>query len=932
MGDVRFERPYERVASAADRAAAIRALSDEDVIAALAAARAESDPYLANVLASEAQNRVRRSAVILRTAAEAVMAQDAQGRCTQMNPAAERLLGWTSEELSGLNVHEMIHFEHEDGTPFPSEECPIGRAAASGEELRAHETVLIRKDGRRVHVVQTAAPLVREGEVEGVVVTFTDITDRKRVEGYRATVAAVTAMLATARSLDDAGARAIALIGKGFGWDAGELWVLDEPTDELRFFALWHDAAVGVPHLEAVSRATRFGRGNGVPGRILVTGESAVIQDFTRLDASAYPRAAAAAQDGLRGMFAFPCLVEGQPVAVLGFFSRDAKVPEEALLERVETLSSRLGHFIKRRRDELALRDSEARKTSIVEASLDPIVTLDVGARIVDWNAAAARVFGWSGDEARGRDMVDLLVEEKDRAMARASLTDGDGARPFPPRQEVVALRKGGAPFPAEVSIAATHATGTVKWTAYFRDLTEQKAAQATSARLAAIVENAGVAIFSHTLEGVITSWNLGAQRLYGYAAEEVMGRHLAVLAPSGWNRELDDLLARLRRGERIQQIQTQRVTKLGDVIDVQLSISPLRDARGRLVGGSTIAQDVTALHVAQDEREAALRRERAARERAEDAERRARYLAEAGLLLASSLDFEATLRSIASLAVRDLSDWCAVFLLGPGAEARPFAVEHLDPRRRALAADVVRLYPQPPPGVLEVLASGEPLLIASVDDEVLRHAAQDGRHLAMLRELGASSAMVVPVVARGRTLGAITFARSGEAPRFDAEDVQMASAFANHAALAIENAKLYQDARDALRQKEDTARALEESEARYRSIWEETPDVLCRLDERGHVLSLNPAFEAFTGERAAAWRGKDFRRLVAPADLPAAEAVLERLLRGERPPPFELRLRTRDGPRPMEFVAVPCVDDGEVAGVYAVGRDVAWRRVGRAV
>lgn len=150
-----------------------------------------------------------------------------------------------------------------------------------------------------------------------------------------------------------------------------------------------------------------------------------------------------------------------------------------------------------------------------------------------------------------------------------------------------------------------------------------------TQARLAAIVESSDDAIVSKTLTGIITSWNNGAQRIFGWAAEEVIGKPITTLIPPDRLDEEPRILARLRNGERVDHFETVRITKDGRLIEVSVTISPIRDARGRIVGASKIARDITAqklaeteLRIARDAAEAARRDAESARESAEAANR----------------------------------------------------------------------------------------------------------------------------------------------------------------------------------------------------------------------------------------------------------------------------------------------------------------------
>jgi PAS domain S-box-containing protein len=137
-------------------------------------------------------------------------------------------------------------------------------------------------------------------------------------------------------------------------------------------------------------------------------------------------------------------------------------------------------------------------------------------------------------------------------------------------------------------------------------DVTDTAREELERARLAAIVECSDDAIIGKNLEGIIESWNAGAERLYGYTAEEVIGRSIALLAPPERKHEIPHLLARLRAGERIHHVETTRLHRDGSVREVSVSMSPIRDASGRIVGAAAIARDISALNEAQRQAERA--------------------------------------------------------------------------------------------------------------------------------------------------------------------------------------------------------------------------------------------------------------------------------------------------------------------------------------
>ena len=136
--------------------------------------------------------------------------------------------------------------------------------------------------------------------------------------------------------------------------------------------------------------------------------------------------------------------------------------------------------------------------------------------------------------------------------------------------------------------------------------------------RLAAIVESSDDAIVSKTLDGIITTWNIGAERMFGYRADEVIGKPITILIPPTSIDEEPEILARLRRGERIEHYETVRMRKDGSLLDVALTVSPVKDGNGKIIGASKIARDITERKRAADEKEQLLEAERAARTEAQ--------------------------------------------------------------------------------------------------------------------------------------------------------------------------------------------------------------------------------------------------------------------------------------------------------------------------
>lgn len=177
MGDVRYDRVFERVKAAKDPAGEIEGLTDEELIAALGGATTARDPLMANVLATAAQNRARRAGAITSALGEGVVALDRDWRIALQNPSAERILGWTSEEFVGRDLHALIH-------PFCSApmECHLATLPAADLFYQNDDALVMRKDGRTVRVAYTVTPMLRMGEVDGGVIVLRDSSEKKRLE------------------------------------------------------------------------------------------------------------------------------------------------------------------------------------------------------------------------------------------------------------------------------------------------------------------------------------------------------------------------------------------------------------------------------------------------------------------------------------------------------------------------------------------------------------------------------------------------------------------------------------------------------------------------------------------------------------------------------------------------------------------------------
>jgi PAS domain S-box-containing protein len=252
---------------------------------------------------------------------------------------------------------------------------------------------------------------------------------------------------------------------------------------------------------------------------------------------------------------------------------------------------------VERKQAEETLRKSEARNRAVVDTATDAIITMTTDGLIRSFNPGAEHIFGYTAKEAIGQPLRMLMPErfrDPHEAGFRRYLETGEAHVVGKGPVELAGLRKGGEEFPLELSLGEMRERDDIMFTGIIRDITERKRTEEEHYRLAAIVEASHDAILSKTLDGIITSWNPGAENLYGYSADEVIGHPISILVPPDRPQEISEILARIKRGEGIDQYETVRVTKDGRRLDVSIAISLIKDSTGNVIGASTIARDIT--------------------------------------------------------------------------------------------------------------------------------------------------------------------------------------------------------------------------------------------------------------------------------------------------------------------------------------------------
>ena len=446
-----------------------------------------------------------------------------------------------------------------------------------------------------------------------------------------------------------------------------------------------------------------------------------------------------------------------------------------------------LGGAMRRARDAAHAQksDTQAQREQLrvtLQSIGDGVITTDRRGRITSLNAVAAELTGWAADEALGQPLerVFQIVHESTREKtpnpAQRALAEG---RVVGLTNHTLLIRRDGTERAIDDSAAPIRDTnGAVNGVVLvFRDVTDRRSMEAARTLLVEVVESSEDAIITKTLEGVITTWNKGAERIFGYSRDEMIGTSIHRIVPADRADDVSEILAAIGRGERVDHFESERVCKDGRRINVSLSVSPIRDHDGTIVGAAKIARDVTLQRRADVERQATVRR--------------LGTLYAVGQAVAAELDRERVLQTITD-AARDLSGakFGAFFHNVADPESGHYLLYTLSGAPRA---DFERFGAPRNTAVFAPTFAGEGVVRVADIRKDPRYGHNRPHHGTPVGHLPVTSYLAVPVTSRtGEVFGGL-FLGHPDAGMFDEEAERVVVALASQASIALENTRLYE-------------------------------------------------------------------------------------------------------------------------------------------
>lgn len=461
----------------------------------------------------------------------------------------------------------------------------------------------------------------------------------------------------------------------------------------------------------------------------------------------------------------------------------------------------------------------------LIDLAPHVVYTISSRGTITSLNPSFEKITGWKVKDWLGKHFSELICPD-DLTLALKYFRKTMRGRVNEAHQ-IRILAKNGKYLVLEVTSSPQKKNGKVvgqigvAW-----DITDYKEIQKNGQHFEDLIKSADSAIISRDIEGKILSWNPSAEKLFGYKAQEIIGRDVFILVPKDEEKELEKVIKKIKRGRVIEDYEAIRIRKDGKLIPILAKLSPIRDARGKITGLSAFMHDNT-------------KKRRNEREKS--------FLAETTRILSESLNYVSNLKKLAKIIVPEISDCCVIYTLEKGETLR-ITQNHFNSKMMPLFMQLLNRYSARQDLILgskKVIETGKSEFYPHIDPKMIKKYIRDKEFRELIPKINPTSAMMVPIISRKKVLGAIAFVLTSGNRVFDLKSLRFAEELGVKVGLAVDNAMHYYEAQKEIEKRKKIEIRLRQSWNQLRVTLKNVADGITLIDSRGKIIYVNDAAAA---------------------------------------------------------------------------------------